>query len=79
MGGGPIAAGQKTVNVSLQQTPLKTAKVSVFVFEDDSPLNGEVDVHGGSDTAGSSREPGLGGFEIKLWDDAGGTGDPTGQ
>lgn len=79
LGGAPIAAGQKAVNVALQQTPLKTAKVSVFVFEDDSPLNGEVDVHGGSDTSGSSREPGLGGFEIKLWDDAGGTGDPTGQ
>ncbi|KFX29753.1 Ig-like domain-containing protein [Ralstonia solanacearum] len=80
LGGAPIAAGQKAVSVALQQTPLKTAKVSIFVFEDDSPLNGEVDVHGGADTVpGSAREPGLGGFEIKLWDDAGGTGDPTGQ
>lgn len=79
MGGAPIAAGQKTVSVVLQQTPLQTAKVSVFVFEDDSPLNGEVDVHGGTDAMGSAREPGLGGFEIKLFDDAGGTGDATGQ
>ncbi|PTB18449.1 hypothetical protein C9I57_22900 [Trinickia symbiotica] len=79
MGGAPIAAGQKGVSVVLQQTPFQTAKVSVFVFEDDSPLNGEVDVHGGSDNFGTAREPGLGGFEIKLWDDAGGTGDATGQ
>ncbi|MEK7321349.1 MAG: Ig-like domain-containing protein [Pseudomonadota bacterium] len=79
MGGAPIAAGQKTVNVLLQQTPLQTAKISVFVFEDDAPLNGEVDVSGGTDGFGTAREPGLGGFEIKLFDDAGGTGDPTGQ
>jgi len=79
MGGAPIAAGQKAVTVALQQTPLQTAKISVFVFEDDAPLNGEVDVSGGTETPGSAREPGLGGFEIKLFDDAGGTGDPTGQ
>lgn len=79
MGGAPIAPSQKTVNIPLQQTPLATAKVSVFVFEDDAPLNGEVDVSGGTDTFGTAREPGLGGFEIKLFDDAGGTGDPTGQ
>jgi hypothetical protein len=79
MGGAPIAAGQKTVNVLLQQTPLQTAKISVFVFEDDAPLNGEVDVSGGTDGFGTAREPGLGGFEIKLFDDAGGTGDATGQ
>jgi len=79
MGGAPIAAGQKTVNVLLQQTPLQTAKISVFVFEDDAPLNGEVDVSGGTDGFGTAREPGLGGFEIKLFDDAGGTGSPTGQ
>lgn len=79
MGGAPIAPAQTAVNVLLPQTPLPTAKVSVFVFEDDAPLNGEVDVSGGTDTFGTAREPGLGGFEIKLWDDAGGTGDPTGQ
>lgn len=79
MGGAPIAPAQKAVNVLLQQTPLQTAKVSVFVFEDDAPLNGEVDVSGGTDAFGTAREPGLGGFEIKLFDDAGGTGDPTGQ
>ncbi|KVM97470.1 choice-of-anchor Q domain-containing protein [Burkholderia diffusa] len=70
-------AGQ--LNVLLTETPYQTAKLSVFVFEDDAPLNGEVDVSGGTDAFGTAREPGLGGFEIKLWDDAGGTGDPTGQ
>ncbi|GAB3626132.1 hypothetical protein PTE30175_00870 [Pandoraea terrae] len=79
LGGAPLAAGQKSVNVVLQQTPLPTATVSVYVFEDDSPLNGEVDVHGGVENFGDSREPGLGGFEIKMWDDYGSTGDATGQ
>ncbi|MEX3898588.1 Ig-like domain-containing protein [Paraburkholderia sp. BR10954] len=79
MGGAPIAAAQTAVNVLLQQTPLQTAKISVFVFEDDAPVNGEVDVSGGTDAFGTAREPGLGGFEIKLFDDAGGTGDATGQ
>lgn len=79
MGGAQIAAGQTAVTVRLQQSPLQTAKISVFVFEDDSPLNGEVDVSGGTDAFGTAREPGLGGFEIKVFDDAGGTGDPTGQ
>jgi hypothetical protein len=79
MGGAPIAPAMTALNVLLQQTPLQPAKVSVFVFEDDAPLNGEVDVGGGTDAFGTAREPGLGGFEIKLFDDAGGTGDPTGQ
>ncbi|WP_341316742.1 choice-of-anchor Q domain-containing protein [Paraburkholderia sp. IMGN_8] len=85
MGGAPIPpvpAGQASrpdVKVLVTETPVPTAKVSVFVFEDDAPLNGEVDVSGGTDVLGTAREPGLGGFEIKLWDDAGQTGDPTGQ
>ena len=83
MGGAPIAASAAgtfgPVRVFVEPTPLPTAKVSVFVFEDDSPLNGEVDVHGGTDAMGSAKEPGLGGFEITLFDDAGGTGDATGQ
>jgi hypothetical protein len=78
MGGVPIAPGQTAVNVLLQETPLPTAKVAVFVFEDDSPLNGEHDAGGGIDVL-ATNEPGLGGFEITLFDDAGGTGDATGQ
>src|SRR5262249_14126151 len=43
MGGAAIAAGQTSVDVSLQPLPYPTAKISVFVFEDDFPLNGEQD------------------------------------
>ena len=78
MGGAPISAGKLAVNVPLQETPFQPAKISVFVFEDDSPLNGENDAGGGVDVL-APTEPGLGGFEIRLWDDAGGTGDATGQ
>jgi hypothetical protein len=78
MGGAPISAGQASVNVALEETPLPTAKIAVFVFEDDRPLNGENDAGGGVDVL-APNEPGLGGFEITLFDQAGGLGDPTGQ
>ena len=50
----------------------------MFVFEDDNPLNGENDAGGGVDIL-APNEPGLGGFEVKLFDQAGGLGDNTGQ
>lgn len=78
MGGSQIAASQKQVDIPLIQTPLPTAKISVFVFEDDNPLNGENDAGGGVDVI-APNEPGLAGFEIKLFDQAGGLGDATGQ
>jgi hypothetical protein len=91
MGGAPIAcalsAGSVTctansafpaVNVLVQPNPFPPSKLSVFVFEDDFPLNGEQDGGGGIDVL-SPNEPGLGGFNIKLFDDAGGSGDATGQ
>jgi hypothetical protein len=78
MGGGQIAPGQTAMNIKLQRTPLPTAKLSVFVFQDDNPLNGENDAGGGVDVI-APNEPGLGGFEIKLFDQAGGLGDNTGQ
>jgi hypothetical protein len=78
MGGAPINPGQSTVMVIVEPTPLQTARLSVFVFEDDFPLNGEHDTGGGVDVL-SPTEPGLGGFEITLADDAGQTGDATGQ
>ena len=67
-----------SLNVIVEPTPLTPAKLSVFVFEDDFPLNGEQDGGGGIDVL-SPNEPGLGGFQITLFDDAGGTGDATGQ
>jgi hypothetical protein len=78
MGGAPVAPGQTFVKVLVQPTPLPTARVSVFVFEDDFPLNGEQDAGGGIDVL-AVNEPGLGQFNITLFDDAGGSGDSTGQ
>ncbi|MBB5058728.1 hypothetical protein HDF16_003442 [Granulicella aggregans] len=74
----PAAIAAKSVNVLLQETPFQPAKISVFVYEDDFPLNGENDAGGGVDIL-APNEPGLGGFEVRLWDDAGGTGGATGQ
>ena len=78
MGGAPIAAGQAAVTVLTEPTPLQPSKLSVFVFQDDFPLNGEQDAGGGVDVL-SPNEPGLGQFNITIMDDAGGTGDATGQ
>src|SRR5579864_7653498 len=66
------------VTVLSTPTPLPTGKLSLIVFEDDFPLNGEQDAGGGVDVL-STTEPGLGGFEIILWDTYGSLGDVTGQ
>ncbi|HWZ76481.1 MAG TPA: hypothetical protein VNX87_08075, partial [Candidatus Sulfotelmatobacter sp.] len=66
------------VTVLSAPTPLPTGKLSLIVFEDDFPLNGEQDAGGGIDVI-SPNEPGLGGFEIILWDTFGSLGDVTGQ
>jgi len=78
MGGAPISAGQKAVTVLAQPSPYPPGKLSVFVFEDDYPLNGEFDGGGGVDVL-APNEPGLGGFQLHLWDAMGGNGDFTGQ
>ena len=78
MGGAPIAAGQTSVTVISQPSPYQPGKLSAFVFEDDFPLNGEQDAGGGVDVL-APNEPGLGGFQIHLWDAMGGNGDFTGQ
>jgi hypothetical protein len=78
MGGAQLAPGQATASISLQQTPLPTAKIAAFVFQDDFPLNGENDAGGGVDVI-APNEAGLGGFELKIFDQAGGLGDNTGQ
>jgi hypothetical protein len=84
MGGAPIGIDpitkiqQTAVKVLAQPTPFPPAKLSVFVFEDDFPLNGEQDAGGGVDVL-APNEPGLGQFNITIFDDAGGSGDATGQ
>ncbi len=70
----PIAAGQTTfapVTVTVQPNPLPPAQLSIFVYEDNNPTNGDVD--------GVEEQQGLGGFQIILNDIAGSTGMPTGQ
>lgn len=84
MGGAPIGIDpntglqQSAVTVLTESSPYPPAKLSVFVFQDDFPLNGEQDGGGGIDVL-SPNEPGLGGFQIHLWDAMGGNGDFTGQ
>jgi hypothetical protein len=80
MGGAPILfpAVNTAVTILSQPSPYPPSKLSVFVFQDDFPLNGEQDGGGGIDVL-SPNEPGLGGFNITLFDDAGGSGDATGQ
>lgn len=73
------SAFTQPVNVLALPTPLPTGKLSVLVFEDDFPLNGEQDGGGGNGGAIAPVEPGLGGFNIVLWDTYGGLGDVTGQ
>jgi hypothetical protein len=86
MGGAPIGIDpvthvqQAAVTVLTQPNPFPPSKLSVFVFEDDFPLNGENDAGGQvADNQLGTEEPGLGSFNITLFDDAGGTGDATGQ
>ncbi len=71
MGGVNISPGQKNATVLVEPNPLQTAQLSVFVFEDNNPTNGDID--------GSEEGQGLGGFQITLNDTAGRTGDPAGQ
>jgi hypothetical protein len=67
------------VTALTQPSPYQTADLSVFVFEDDAPLNGEHDSTGGTGGVNTNLEPGLGQFQIHLWDAMGGNGDFTGQ
>jgi len=88
MAGAPIPAPCKIgvactptfapVLVLSQPTPLPPGKLSVVVYEDDFPLNGEQDSGGGGGVV-APNEPGLGGFNIVLWDAMGQPGDFTGQ
>jgi len=62
IGGAPIAPGQNNVTVYLNQLPLPTAQISVFVFEDNFPINNAPDL---------PAERGLEGFKVNV-EDAGG-------
>jgi hypothetical protein len=76
MGAAPIvpttvagATSWPAVTVLVPQNPLPPGQMSFFVFEDNNPTNGDVD----------DNEPGLGGFEIVIYDTRGSSGDQAGQ
>src|SRR5262249_21334468 len=73
-----VALTATGVRVIVEPQNQQPAKVSVFVFEDDHPLNGEHDASGGIDTL-APNEPGLGGFNITIIDLVGMSGDSAGQ
>ena len=61
-GGTTIAAGQDFVRVICQAHPLPTAQISVFVFADNNSTNSAPD---------TPAEPGLPGFKILVYEQAG--------
>ena len=69
MGGAEIAPGQLAATIALQSGPLVPAQLSVYVYEDNSPTNGQNEL----------TEAPLGGFNVILVDPAGRPGDPAGQ
>ena len=72
MGGVEVGRAQiaaKSATIRLQKTPLTPAQLSVFIYNDNNPTNGQID----------ATESGLGGFNIILVDPAGRAGDPAGQ
>jgi hypothetical protein len=69
----PVAGVFAPVVIKVEPNPLQTATLTIFVFEDDYPLNGE------PDTGGNNNEQGLGAFQVELWDEMSQAGDFTGQ
>ncbi|MEA3106066.1 MAG: hypothetical protein QOI88_671, partial [Gammaproteobacteria bacterium] len=69
IGGAMVDAGQKAVTVLVDPNPLKPSQLSIIAFEDNNPINGDLD----------DGETGLGGFNIVIFDAAGRSGDPAGQ
>jgi hypothetical protein len=63
IGGVPVAGSQTSVTVVCNSLPLPTAQISVFVFEDNNPINNQPDL---------PQEVGLANFTLQLWE-AGGT------
>jgi hypothetical protein len=64
--------------IIVEPLPLQPATLSVFVFEDDYPLNGQYDTGGGVDVL-SPDEAGLGSFNITIQDQVAQSGDSVGQ
>ena len=78
MGGAPLSSGQQNLSIRLNSQPVPTAQLSVFVFEDISPINNEPDNLDVEDEPGRGLEMGLEGFTVLL-EDAGGRTGAAGQ
>jgi hypothetical protein len=63
MGGAQVAPGQTSVTIVVNTIPMPTAQISIFVFEDNQPINGVPSL---------PQEQGLANFSITL-KEAGGT------
>lgn len=70
IGGTHVAPGQSSVTVTVNKLPLPTAQITIFVFEDNHPINNAPDL---------PQEQGLGGFSIIVEDAAGRYGQAGGQ
>ena len=71
MGGATVSPAQTDVTVLVERSPIPASQLSIFVFEDNNPTNGDVDT--------VEENQGLGGFSVILNDPQGATGDITGQ
>ncbi|HET20444.1 MAG TPA: hypothetical protein ENO16_07555, partial [Chromatiales bacterium] len=69
MGGAPVQRGQTSVTVTVNPSPIPTAQISIFVFNDNHPINNAPDL---------PQETGLGGFTILLAEAGGGYGQSGG-
>ena len=70
IGGAPVAPGQTSVTVYVNALPFPTAQITIFVFEDNQPINNAPDL---------PAELGLEGFSIVLEDAGGRYGISAGQ
>jgi len=70
IGGASVDIGETEVTVVVNELPLPTAQISVFVFEDIAPLNNAPDI---------PAEPGLEGFKVIVTDAGGRFGIAGGQ
>ncbi|MBW1988060.1 MAG: multicopper oxidase domain-containing protein [Deltaproteobacteria bacterium] len=62
LGGAKVEPGQQRVEVTVNPLPLPTAQITVFVFEDTTPINNAPDL---------PQEQGLAGFKVLLFEAAG--------
>ncbi len=69
-GGASVAVNQTDVTVVVNTLPLPTAQISVFIFNDNQPLNGQADL---------PAEQGLPNFTIQLMEAGGTYGQSGGQ